>query len=86
MTDYGVSFVRTATPMVVGLLASTVIGPMLDPELTREAVAAVLAAGYYAVARFLEVKLGQEWAGWLLGIAMPPLYKLDVQVLAGEDD
>lgn len=86
MSDYGLSFVRTATPVVVGWLASTVIGPLLDPDLAREAVAAVLAVGYYAVVRFLEVKLGQEWAGWLLGIAMPPLYKLDVQVLAGEDD
>ena len=86
MTDYGLSFVRTVTPMVVGWLASTVIGPLLDPELTREAVAALLAAGYYAFARYLEVKLGQEWAGWLLGIALPPVYKLDIQVLAGDDE
>ena len=86
MTDYGLSFVRTATPIVVGWLASTVIAPALDPDLAREAVAAVLALGYYSVARFLEVKLGQEWAGWLLGIAIPPVYRLDVQVLAGDDE
>lgn len=86
MTDYSTSLVRTATPVVVGFLLSTVVGPYLDPELTREAVAALLAVGYYTVARFLEVQLGLEWAGWLLGVAIPPKYRIDLQVLAGGDE
>lgn len=83
--DYATSVVRTVTPIAAGWLLSSAIGPMLDPDLTREAIAAVLAAVYYGVVRFIEVKLGQEWAGWLLGLAAAPAYRLDTQAMADDE-
>lgn len=82
--DYATSIVRTATPVVVGWLLSSAIGPYVDPEIAQEAVAALISVAYYGAVRFVEVKLGKEWAGWLLGLAVPPTYRIDTASV--EDD
>lgn len=81
LSDAGVSFVRTATPIVVGALLTSAAAPILDPAITREAVAALLALLWYGVFRGLELA-GFKNAGWFLGVALAPFYRLDTQVVA----
>lgn len=81
LSDTGISFVRTATPVVVGVILSSVVGPWLDPNLLPQVVAGALSLGWYALARGLEIA-GLGWAGWFLGIPKQPVYQLDTQVVA----
>jgi len=81
MSDYGVAFVRTATPVVVGWLTSTVLGPFLDPAVATEAVSAFIALSYYAVVRGFEA-LGVVRAGWFLGFPRQPFYSVDTALAA----
>jgi len=76
LSDAGVSFVRTATPIVAGALLTSAAAPILDAAVTREAVAALLALVWYAVFRGLELA-GFKNAGWFLGVALAPFYRLD---------
>jgi len=81
MSDYGVAFVRTATPVVVGWLTTSIAGPFLDPTIATEAVASLIALGYYAVVRGFEA-LGVVNAGWLLGFPRQPFYSVDTALAA----
>lgn len=81
LSDAGVSFVRTATPIVAGAVLTSAAAPVLDPAITREAVAAVLALLWYAVFRGLELA-GLKNAGWFLGVALEPFYRADIGDLA----
>lgn len=81
LSDAGVSFVRTATPIVVGALLTSAAAPILDPAITREAVAALLALLWYGVFRGLELA-GFKNAGWFLGVALAPFYRLDTAAIA----
>lgn len=84
MSDTGISFVRTATPVVVGVLLSSVVGPYLDVSVLPQVVAGVLSLVWYALVRVLEVS-GLQWAGWLIGAPRQPIYRLDTQVVAEFD-
>jgi hypothetical protein len=81
LSDAGVSFVRTATPILVGVLLTSVAAPYLDPGITTEFVAGFLALAWYAVFRALEIS-GLKQAGWFLGVALEPVYRVDTSVLA----
>lgn len=81
LSDTGISFVRTATPVVVGVILSSVVGPWLDPNLLPQVVAGILSLLWYAGVRVLEIS-GISWAGWLIGIPKQPVYQLDTQVVA----
>jgi len=81
LSDTGISFVRTATPVIVGVLLSSALAPWLDPNLLPQVVAGFLSLVWYALVRILEVS-GITWAGWFLGVPKQPLYQLDTQVLA----
>ena len=81
LSDTNISLVRTATPVVVGVLLASALGPWLDPNLLPQVVAGVLSLLWYAAIRALEVA-GVTRAGILLGWPKQPLYQLDTQVLA----
>lgn len=71
----GASLIRTATPYVVGLIASFLLskGLKIDSSLLTEGVGFVIGTSYYALARVLETRLGPLW-GRLLGLAKAPQY------------
>lgn len=71
----GTSVIRTAVPLVVGLLLALPVSKKLGltSEDVTPAVAAVLALAYYVLARLLETRRGTAW-GWLLGRASAPVY------------
>jgi hypothetical protein len=81
LSDTGISFVRTATPVIVGVLLTSALGPWLDPNLVPQVVAGFLSLVWYAAIRALEVA-GIAQAGILLGWPKQPLYQLDTQVVA----
>ncbi|WP_086746184.1 hypothetical protein [Streptomyces scabiei] len=83
MNNVFVSFIRTAVPVVAGLVLTGAarLGLDLDDATTTMYVMAGLTAGYYAVFRLLEelaerMAWGplQTLAGILLGWARPPQY------------
>lgn len=76
------SLVRTAVPLIVGLVVAgfTKLGVPVDDEsvalVVNGLVSAGVAAGYYLVARVLEVVASSKF-GWLLGYAKAPVYVAD---------
>jgi hypothetical protein len=66
---------------VAGVVLSTAAAPLLDETITREAVAGLLALLWYGVFRALELG-GWKNAGWFLGVALEPFYRLDTALLA----
>lgn len=71
----GASLVRTATPYIVGYMASVLLskGLNVDSELLTEIVGFLLGSAYYAGVRVLETRLSPLW-GRLLGTASAPQY------------
>lgn len=65
------SLVRTLIPIAVGALSSLGLGA--EDENVSVILAAVIAFGFYAVVRFLEVYAGPKW-GYILGVAKSPGY------------
>lgn len=71
----GTSVIRTAVPLIVGIILALPISKSLgltDEDVTP-AVAGVLTLIYYIVVRLLETRRGKGW-GALLGRASPPVY------------
>lgn len=81
LNDYFTSFVRTATPVVVGALLASKAGPFIDPDAAAQAVTAGFAVVYYALIRGLEALAGPQW-GWFLGVPKQPVYGVDTGDLA----
>lgn len=71
----GTSIVRTAVPVVVGLILTGLakIGFDLPDGLVTEVVATFIITVYYAGVRWLETNVAPAW-GWLLGKANAPKY------------
>lgn len=80
----GTSVIRTAVPLIVGILLALPISKRLGltSEDVTPAVSAVLALAYYVVVRVLEIRKARGW-GWLLGRASAPVYPGDGQQGAG---
>lgn len=81
LNDYWTSFVRTATPVIVGALLASKVGRFIDPDAAAQAVTAGLAVFYYALIRGLEMLVGPQW-GWFLGVPKQPVYDVDTGDLA----
>jgi|SRR5690349_9930662 len=73
------SVVRTVVPLVVGVIVAgfTKLGIPVDDQdvasVVNGVVTIVVAAGYYLLARVLEVVASSKF-GWLLGYAKAPAY------------
>lgn len=86
------SVVRTLVPVIVGGVIAFGLwaGLDLDGESVAIAVTSTVTAVYYTVFRILEgwaEKIGnprlRRIAGWLLGLARPPQYPKDKEVITG---
>lgn len=74
LRDYLASVVRTVVPIGVGILLTwlgTKVGIPI-PEDIRWVVVGGVMAGYHALIRALETRW--RWVGWLLGLAITPIY------------
>ena len=69
------SLIRTLVPLIVGFLISipVIAGTGVSSEQLAGLVTALVTAGYYALARFLEAKVSPSF-GWLLGKPGAPVY------------
>lgn len=74
MSDYGISIVRTAVPIIVGAIVAIGLrfGAQFDAAAIAPLVQAVVAAAYYVAVRALERRWPQ--LGALLGAAKCPAY------------
>lgn len=74
MNSFFISLIRTATPIVVGYLATQLLrlGVEIDVATTAGTLQAVFAGVYYAGARYLEGKF--PVLGYLLGHPGAPSY------------
>lgn len=71
-TDVLDSLKRTLIPIVVGVVGASMLGPYIDESALRDLLAGLIAGGYYALLRFVELRYPQ--AGVLLGAARQPHY------------
>jgi hypothetical protein len=71
----GPSVIRTAVPLIVGILLALPVSKRLGltSEEVTPAVAGALALAYYVIVRVLEIRRAKGW-GWLLGQASAPVY------------
>jgi hypothetical protein len=67
------SLKRTLVPIGVGLIGASIIGPHIDEAALRDLLAGLIAAGYYTLLRFVELRFPA--AGLLLGAARQPHYR-----------
>lgn len=83
MTEFNqqvVSIIRTFVPVLVGqVITWLAVTGVLDSDGTISAALITIftlsfTTLYYALARFLEVKVSSKF-GWLLGVAKAPTYK-----------
>lgn len=74
MSNYVTSVIRTLVPLVVGTVVSFLAenGLDLDQEQITAWLIPLVVGVYYAVARFIELKVPA--AGWLLGVPKQPGY------------
>lgn len=77
MSDFIISFIRTAVPMLVGTVSSYLItkGVEVTPELQIQLIGlltSVISLAYYSLARLLETKYPK--LGIMLGIPKTPIY------------
>ena len=77
MSDFIISLVRTAVPMLVGTVSSYLItkGVEVTPELQIQLIGlltSVISLAYYSLARLLETKYPK--LGIMLGIPKTPIY------------
>lgn len=75
MEENKIALIRTATPIIVGILMTTAIGPWLDPDAAKEVVSGLIAIVWYAVFKYIEGR-GVRKAGWMLGYPGGPSYNV----------
>jgi len=74
--DYLASLIRTAVPILMGVVITWLakkLGMDIPAEPATTAVTALVSAAYYALVRAAEAKW--SWVGWLLGWAAKPSYE-----------
>lgn len=74
MSDHLTSLIRTAIPIIAGAVLVGIFDILSNFD--RTVSAAVISILYYEVVRIAEDK-GVRWAGYLLGVPRPPVYRLD---------
>jgi hypothetical protein len=70
--DVKQSLIRTVVPIVVGAVMASVVGPYVDESALRDLLSGLIAAGYYATVRVIELRVPN--AGLLLGSRRQPMY------------
>jgi len=78
VSDHLTSLIRTAIPIVAGVVMVTIFDILSNFNPTVSA--AVLSIIYYEVVRIAEDR-GVRWAGYLLGVPRAPVYRLDTDAL-----
>lgn len=78
MSDHITSLIRTSIPIIAGVVMVTIFDILSNFD--RTIAAAVLSVLYYEVVRIAEDR-GVRWAGYLLGVPRPPVYRLDTDAL-----
>lgn len=86
LRDFGASLLRTAVPVVVGLILAGLAKAQIQvDEATLATVIDGLAiGGYYTLLRLLETRWPQ--LGWLLGWAIAPQYGPDADYLDTDEE
>jgi hypothetical protein len=74
LSNYVTSLVRTVVPAVVGTLLAVLAkrGINVDEAEINAWLIPLVISGYYAAARFVEIKIPK--VGWLLGVPKAPGY------------